>query len=151
MTLDPPAAAARRQWVLDRIVEDLVGWGCPLDSAPARARQLLDRALDGGYALPTALQPPAPRGGGSTPEGRELARRILEQSRAGCHCGPAHLGHRGEDHLPGCPVRTAHDRGTQIGHAPTQQPAGQDRQASRTIGTPPGFRHGVTPDERTAP
>ena len=26
-TLDPPAAAARRQLALDRIAEDLTGWG----------------------------------------------------------------------------------------------------------------------------
>lgn len=72
--LDPPAAAARRQYVLDRIVEDLVGWGCPLEHAEPRAAQLLDRVLDAGYALPAALQgPPAPRGP-STPEGRLRAR-----------------------------------------------------------------------------
>lgn len=55
--LDPPAAAARRQWVIDRITEDLVEWGCPYDAADHRARQLLDHALDAGYALPAVLQP----------------------------------------------------------------------------------------------
>lgn len=55
--LDPPAAAARWQWAIDRIVEDLVEWGCPVDTATVRARQLLGHALDAGYALPVALQP----------------------------------------------------------------------------------------------
>jgi hypothetical protein len=79
--LDPPAAAARRQYVLDRIVEDLIGWGCSLDTAPARARQLLDHALTAGYALPGALQPPPAAGGGSTPEGRAAARAAFEAAR----------------------------------------------------------------------
>lgn len=76
--LDPPAAAARRQWALDRMVEDLIEWGCPLDSAPGRARQLLDHVLLVGYALPTVLQPAPGRGGGSTEEGRKAARAVFE-------------------------------------------------------------------------
>lgn len=79
--LDPPAAAARRQYVLDRYVEDLIGWGCPLDTARDRARQLLEHVLVAGYTLPTALQPPPATGGGSTPEGRAAARRAFEAAR----------------------------------------------------------------------
>jgi hypothetical protein len=79
--LDPPAAAARRQWVLDRIVEDLIGWGCPLDHADTRARQLLDHALTAGYALPEALQPPPRSGPGSTPQARAAARAAFQAAR----------------------------------------------------------------------
>jgi hypothetical protein len=90
--LDPPAAAARRQWVLDRIVEDLIGWGCPLDALPicwgcpldhadTRARQLLDHALTAGYALPEALQPPPRSGPGSTPQARAAARAAFQAAR----------------------------------------------------------------------
>jgi hypothetical protein len=81
VTLDLPAAAARRQWAIDRMVEDLVEWGCPADSAPRRAAQLLDHALDVGYALPVALQPAPARGGGSTDEGRAAARAVFEAAR----------------------------------------------------------------------
>lgn len=150
--LDPPAAAARRQWVLDRWVELLVAWGCPLDGADARARELLDVALASGYALPVVLQGTTPRGGGSTEHGRALARVIALHTRAGCRCDP--LPARALDpaqHPIGCPVRTAHDAATGQGREGVQQPAGQDRQAVGTIGTPPGLRHGVTRDETTAP
>jgi hypothetical protein len=79
--LDPPAAAARRQYVLDRIVEDLVGWGCPLDHAEPRARHLLDRVLDGGYRLPASIadapHPPA----ASTTAGRTRARLLWVHHR----------------------------------------------------------------------
>lgn len=56
--LDPPAAAARRQWAIDRLVEHLIGWGCPIEHAPGRAAELLDTVTAAGYALPTVLQPP---------------------------------------------------------------------------------------------
>jgi hypothetical protein len=85
--LDPPAAAARRQWVLDRIVEDLVGWGCPLDHAPARARQLLDRVLDGGYTLPASVADTPPPAGHSTTAGRTRARILFAH-----HRGPTQNG-----------------------------------------------------------
>lgn len=135
--LDPPAAAARRQWALDRILEDLIGWGSPLDVAPARAAAVLDHVLDAGYALPVVLQPAPAAGRGSTTAGRALARRILTQSRAGCDCGPAHLGDPGEQHLPGCPVRTAADRGTATPHEPPSPPAGAPGGPAPVYGHPP--------------
>ena len=94
-TLDPPAAAARRQLVLDRIAEDLTGWGCPAEYAEARAARLLDHALDAGYALPTALNGPPAHGGASTVAGRTRARLLFAHRLIGgvgggeirCSCG----------------------------------------------------------------
>ncbi len=88
-TLDAPAAAARRQHALDRMVEDLVGWGCPLEHAEPRARQLLDRVLDVGYSLPVALDGAPLTGHGSTPEGRARAREVFEAARRARHAAAA--------------------------------------------------------------
>jgi hypothetical protein len=79
--LDPPAAAARRQWALDRIVEDLIGWGLPLDGAETRAARLLDHATAAGYRLPTAIADVPPPARGSTAEGRAAARAFYEAAR----------------------------------------------------------------------
>jgi hypothetical protein len=112
--LDPPAAAARRQWALDRMVESLVGWGCPLESAPHRAQQLLDHVLDVGYALPTVLQGPPARGGGSTEEGRRAARAVFEAALRGRRAGtqqPAGQDRPGDQVSPHPPERPSASQG----------------------------------------
>jgi hypothetical protein len=110
--LDPPAAAARRQNLIDRWVECLVGYGCPLESAPGRAAHMLDVALEHGYALPTVLNGAPPRGGGSTEHGRAVARVIAMHTRAGCRCEPVHArAFEPGQHPVGCPVRDVHDAG----------------------------------------
>jgi hypothetical protein len=78
-----PAAAARRQYAIDRLVELLIGWGCPLDVAEYRADLTLAAVLDAGYRLPAALTDvPDPRTAiGSTPEGRAAARATWEAAR----------------------------------------------------------------------
>jgi hypothetical protein len=89
MTLDLVTAAARRQLTLDTIAAELVGWGCPPDYAPDRARHLLDVVALYGYALPTALADvPATRGPGSTDEGRARARQLFADARR--HLDDAH-------------------------------------------------------------
>jgi hypothetical protein len=79
--LDPPAVAARRQWAIDRIVEDLIGWGLPLDGAEGRAARLLEHATAAGYRLPTAIADVPPPALGSTAEGRAAARAFYEAAR----------------------------------------------------------------------
>jgi hypothetical protein len=78
-----PAAAARRQYAIDRLVELLIGWGCPLEHAEYRADQALVAVLDAGYRLPQALTdvPDPRRTCGSTPEGRAAARATWEAAR----------------------------------------------------------------------
>jgi hypothetical protein len=77
-----PAAAARRQYAIDRLVELLIGWGCPLDVAEYRADQALGAVLDAGYRLPSPItDAPAPPGPRSTPEGRAAARATWEAAR----------------------------------------------------------------------
>lgn len=97
--LDPPAAAARRQYVLDRLVELLVGWGCPLEHAEPRARELLHTVTDAGYALPAAVDDRPTTRGTSTVEGRVRALTAFTHRRdpvdyrdgvsaaARCRCG----------------------------------------------------------------
>jgi hypothetical protein len=106
MTLDPPAAAARRQYVLDRLVEDLVEWGCPVEHAPARAARLLDRVLDAGYALPAAIRdaaPPAP--GSSTATGRVRARLEFIHRRVDDEVEPGGTVDTAPDRRAGCACR----------------------------------------------
>lgn len=105
---DPVSRAAKRQNLLDRLAEHLTEWGCPADGAATRAGALLHLAEAHGWALPTVDAPP-PRGRGSTDEGRARARRILEQTRAGCRCGGDALGLPGHMHRSSCPVRDASD------------------------------------------
>jgi hypothetical protein len=110
--LDPPAAAARRQYVIDRVVEDLVDWGCPPGTAEHRARQLLDHVAAAGYTLPVALQGAPPAGGGSTEEGRRAARAVFEATRRQGHAPPdsalgaPHRGGRVSQHPPEAPGAT---------------------------------------------
>jgi hypothetical protein len=101
----PAAAAVRQQTTVDALAAELVSWGCPADTALDRARQLLDVVLAHGYALPVALTdgPPA-RGVRSTREGRAHARRVFDQTRIGCPCGPDIVGGPPDWHVPGCPV-----------------------------------------------
>jgi hypothetical protein len=78
-----PAAAARRQSALDRIVEDLVEWGCPLAYADERARRVLDRVLAAGYRLPDSIaDAPPPPGVHSTAAGRIRAKILFVHHRA---------------------------------------------------------------------
>jgi hypothetical protein len=78
-----PAAAARRQYALDRLVEDLVGWGCPLDSAENRAAVLLGHVTDAGYALPASIADAAPPPAAhSTAAGRVRAKILFAHHRA---------------------------------------------------------------------
>lgn len=85
--LDPPAAAARRQNTLDELAELLTAWGCPTDTARARAQVLLHAVTGHGYALPVALtDAPTLHGTGSTEEGRRRARVIATNTRLGCRC-----------------------------------------------------------------
>jgi hypothetical protein len=76
-----PAAAARRQWTLDRLTELLVGWGTPLEHAEPRAAAVLDLIADAGYALPAALDDVPPPPGTSTPAGRTRARVLFAHHR----------------------------------------------------------------------
>jgi len=108
--LDPPAAAARRQNLLDRWAEALVGYGCPPESAPGRAAHLLDVALDHGYSLPTALEGAPLTGTGSSTEVRTRARAIARNTREGCDCEPTSARALPVDqHTPTCAVRRAFD------------------------------------------
>jgi hypothetical protein len=100
---DPVSRAAKRQNLLDAIADDLAGWGCPSDVAPARAQHLLLVAEQHGWSLPTTSAPPL-SGRGSTDEGRARARRAFAQTRAGCTCGPDVLGRDPLEHLEPCPV-----------------------------------------------
>lgn len=50
---------------------------------------------------------PPPAGPGSTPQGRAHARRILDQTRAGCRCGLNIVGRPPDQHLTECPTRRA--------------------------------------------
>jgi hypothetical protein len=100
-----PAAAARRQYALDRIVEDLVEWGCPLAYADERARRLLDRALDAGYRLPDSIADAAPPPGvHSTAAGRVRARLQFVHRPLAPHadgytdCACRHWSGPAEDH-----------------------------------------------------
>lgn len=103
---DPVSRAAKRQNLLDRIAEHLTEWGCPSDSVATRAGALLYLAEQHGWSLPTSTAPPR-YGRGSTDEGRARARRMYEQLRAGCRCGPDVPGRDPAEHLTGCPVRDA--------------------------------------------
>lgn len=79
MSADPTVAAARQQWAVDRIVEHLVGWGCPLEHAEHRAHVVLAEVLAAGYSLPSSLTDaaaPSGRVGGSTERGRTRARLV---------------------------------------------------------------------------
>jgi hypothetical protein len=113
---DPVTRAAKRQNLADRLAEHLAGWGCPPDSASARAQQLLLEVESHGWSLPTVAAPPL-SGRGSTDEGRAHARRVLFHTRAGCTCGDGHaplaaaarVGLEPGQHPVGCPVRDAHD------------------------------------------
>ena len=104
---NPIARAARRQNAVDELAELLTGWGCPDAYVADRARTLLAVVESHGWRPPE--DPPPLRGPGSTDEGRARARRIAEQTRAGCTCGPAWLGLLSEWHSTGCPVRRNHD------------------------------------------
>lgn len=101
---DPVTRAARRQNLLDRLAELLAGWGCPPDLARERAGGLLIVVEEHGWTLPTIPTPPI-RGRGSTAEGRARARRILEQTRAGCICPSDTIGNVPDLHQSMCPVR----------------------------------------------
>jgi hypothetical protein len=148
--LDPPAAAARRQYVLDRIVEDLVGWGCPLDHAEPRARHLLDRVLDGGYRLPASLEGPPPVAAHSTREGRLRARTAYAHRRAlpdwtdgVSHAARCHCGHRG----PARPAGHTVLRGTDHAHHVQQE---QQRAAAEMDAGAPNRGGAVPEDPRRA-
>jgi hypothetical protein len=144
--LDPPAAAARRQNVLDLFAEELVGYGCPPEYAPHRARTLLDLALAHGYALPVVLEGPAPRGTGSTDLGRARARVIAIRTRAGCRCEPDDdRALPAAEHPHPCPVRVAWDADTQHGHDRHQPAAPGPAGGPATDGpeNPPTSRDGT--------
>jgi hypothetical protein len=86
---DPPAAAARRAYVLDRLVEHLIDWGCPLDYAEQRAAILLDTVIAAGWTLPAPiLEAPTRRGPGSTPEARAAALAHIRDTLGQRHNAP---------------------------------------------------------------
>jgi hypothetical protein len=102
------AAAIRQQGTVDTLAGELTSWGCPADTVLDRARHLLDVVLAHGYALPAALtDAPPSRGDRSTREGRARARRVFDQTRLGCSCGPDVIGGPADRHPPGCPVHVA--------------------------------------------
>lgn len=102
------AAAIRQQGTVDTLAGELTSWGCPTAAALDRARHLLDVVLAHGYALPAALTDAPPlRGERSTREGRAHARRVFDQTRLGCPCGPDVIGGPPDRHPPGCPVHPA--------------------------------------------
>ena len=103
---DPVTRAARRQSLFDRITEHLTAWGCPPEFAASRAATLLHVVEVHGWALPVVDAPPL-TGRGSTQEGRDRARQILLNTRAGCRCGTDVVPLPPADHPVGCPVRDA--------------------------------------------
>lgn len=106
---DPVARAARRQNLLDELVRELEAWGCPTDSAKIRAGHLLMIAERHGWTLPAADAPPL-TGRGSTLEGRERARRIMANSRAGCTCTRDEaIALPPAEHPAECPARVTAD------------------------------------------
>jgi hypothetical protein len=139
---DPVSRAAKRQNVLDRLGELLTDWGCPTDAATTRAVALLHEVEQAGWSLPTADAPPL-TGRGSTPEGRERARRVLAQTLGGCTCGPDRLGLLPEWHPVGCPIRGAGGTGLDdIAANPSSSPQDKIDRPSAPQVPANGFRHG---------
>lgn len=101
---DPVTRAARRQNLLDRLAELLTDWGCPPDLVAPRAAGLLHVVEAHGWTQPTVDAPPI-RGWGSTDAGRARARRMFENTRAGCRCGGDVVALPARMHRESCPVR----------------------------------------------